>query len=61
MFCGCTARFVSPLIGNTVDRFSHEPVHTIVYIFQEITILPRDETLPDYMDDSQVVPDLGIA
>ena len=23
MFCGCTARFVSDLVGNPEDRFSH--------------------------------------
>ena len=26
-FCGCTARFVSDLVGNPEDRFSHSKVH----------------------------------
>ena len=28
IFCGCAARFVSDLIGNTKDRFSHNEAHT---------------------------------
>ena len=24
IFCGCTAGFVSDLVGNSVDRFSHD-------------------------------------
>ena len=24
IFCGCTARFVSDLVGNSEDRFSHD-------------------------------------
>ena len=26
-FCGCTARFVSDLVGNPRDRFSHNEAH----------------------------------
>ena len=26
IFCGCTARFVSDLVGNPEDRFSHNEV-----------------------------------
>ena len=29
IFCGCTARFVSDLVGNTEDRFSHNEAHLI--------------------------------
>ena len=27
IFCGCTARFVSDLVGNPEDRFSHKEAH----------------------------------
>ena len=27
IFCGCTARFVSGLVGNPEDRFSHNEAH----------------------------------
>ena len=27
IFCGCTARFVSDLVGNPEDRFSHDAAH----------------------------------
>ena len=27
IFCGCTARFVSDLVGNPQDRFSHNEAH----------------------------------
>ena len=27
IFCGCTARFVSDLVGNPDDRFSHNEAH----------------------------------
>ena len=27
IFCSCTARFVSDLVGNPKDRFSHNEVH----------------------------------
>ena len=27
IFCGCTARFVSDLVGNPEDRFSHNDAH----------------------------------
>ena len=27
VFCGCTARFVSDLVGNHEDRFSHNEAH----------------------------------
>ena len=29
IFCGCTARFVSDLVGNPEDRFSHNEAHSI--------------------------------
>ena len=28
-FCGCTARFVSDLVGNPKDRFSHDMAHLV--------------------------------
>ena len=30
IFCGCTARFVSDLVGNPEDRFSHNEAHMII-------------------------------
>ena len=27
IFCGCTARFVSDLIGDSEDKFSHDAAH----------------------------------
>ena len=29
IFCGCTALFVSELVGNPKDRFSHDAAHLI--------------------------------
>ena len=29
IFCGCTARFVSDLVGNPEDRFSHNEAQII--------------------------------
>ena len=29
IFCGCTARFVSDLVGNPEDRFSHDAAHIL--------------------------------
>ena len=31
--CGCTARFVSDLVGNPEDLFSHNGAHTCMYLF----------------------------
>ena len=33
IFCGCTARFMSDLVGNPEDRFSHNEAHIIKQIF----------------------------
>ena len=30
IFCGCTARFVSDLVGNPEDRFSHNEAHILI-------------------------------
>ena len=29
IFCGCTARFVSDLVGNPEDQFSHNEAHMV--------------------------------
>ena len=29
IFCGCTVRFVSDLVGNSEDRFSHNEAHLL--------------------------------
>ena len=31
IFCGCTARFVSDLVGNPENRFSHDEAHIETY------------------------------
>ena len=33
IFCGCTAWFMSDLVGNPEDRFSHNEAHIIKQIF----------------------------
>ena len=33
IFCGCTARFMSDLVGNPEDWFSHNEAHMIKQIF----------------------------
>ena len=35
IFCGCTARFVSDLVGNPEDRFSHNEAHIYVTVRKE--------------------------
>ena len=32
VLCGCTARFMSDLVGNPEDRFSHDEAHFIQII-----------------------------
>ena len=32
IFCGCTARFVSDLVGNPKERFFHDAAHYTVFI-----------------------------
>ena len=37
IFCGCTAQFVSDLVGNPEDRFSHNEAQIpVVYFFNDI-------------------------
>ena len=36
IFCGCTARFLSNLVGNPEDRFSHNEAHMMVLIKESI-------------------------
>ena len=37
IFCGCTARFASDLVGNPEDRFSHNEAQIpVVYFFSMI-------------------------
>ena len=31
LFCGCTARFVSDLIGNPKNRFSNDEAHFLLF------------------------------
>ena len=33
IFCDCTAQFVSDLVGNPVDRFSHNEAHISLSCF----------------------------
>ena len=37
IFCGCTARFLSDLVGNPEDRFSHNEAHMMVLIKESIS------------------------
>ena len=32
IFCGCTVRFVSNLVGNPKDRFSRDAVHIHLFV-----------------------------
>ena len=32
IFCDCTARFVSDLVGNPEDQFSHNEAHIMFFI-----------------------------
>ena len=37
IFCGCTARFVSDLVGNPEDRFSHNEAQIpVAYFFNDM-------------------------
>ena len=36
IFCGCTARFVSDLVGNPEDQLSHNEAHMILLILMVI-------------------------
>ena len=43
IFCGCPARFVSDLVGNPEDRFSHNEAHLIrthCYDDQRVIYIP---------------------
>ena len=37
IFCGCTAVFMSDLVGNPEDRFSYNEAHLILELFQAVT------------------------
>ena len=39
-FYGCTARFVSDLVGNPIDWFSHEAAITPENFFERLLSLP---------------------
>ena len=39
IFCGCTARFVSDLVGNPEDKFSHHTAHIISVIWRTCSIV----------------------
>ena len=38
IFCGCTAWFVSDLVGNPEDRFSHNEAHKVYDFFNFLTL-----------------------
>ena len=38
IFCGCTARFVSDLVGNSEERFSHNEAQIYKYIHKMRTV-----------------------
>ena len=37
IFCGSTARFVSDLVGNPDNRFSHDAAH--IFLTKDFTLL----------------------
>ena len=39
IFCGCTARFVTDLVGNPEDRFSHNEAHIETMGFTGVCII----------------------
>ena len=39
IFCGCTAWFVSDLVGNPEDRFSRDEAHFIILQDQRVEVL----------------------
>ena len=41
ILCGCTARFVSDLVGNPEDRFSHNEAHLVILPFAFFSHLQR--------------------
>ena len=38
IFCGCTAGFVSDMIGNLEDRFSHNEAHIITLLSRNLIL-----------------------
>ena len=41
IFCGCTAQFVSDLVGNPEDRFSHNEARIVLLVHYEIETSDR--------------------
>ena len=50
IFCGCTARFVSDLVGNPKDRFSHDTTNIFLSEAGRISI-PSLPTTPAHKAD----------
>ena len=53
MFCGCTARFISDLVGNPEDRFSHNEAH--IFLLHCLQLgkkikTPADQEIADYQE-----------
>ena len=47
VFCGCTARFVSELVENSEDRFSHDASQLFVIVsFTLLSFFPHYENMP---------------
>ena len=42
IFCGCTARFVSDLVGNSEDRFSYDAARSTLTLIGRM-LLPRKQ------------------
>ena len=38
-FCGCTDQFVSDLVGNPEDRFSHDEAHIFCFNIPDFNVL----------------------
>ena len=56
ILCGCTAQFVSDLIGNPEDRFSHNEAHRILMVRRSSSTMLIDLLLQNRMaNKSQIL------
>ena len=64
IFCGCTARFVSDLVGNPEDRFSHNKALIILFTaapkidmpMSDVTVMPGDSVVFNCEADGDPAP-----
>ena len=46
IFCGCTARFVSGLVGNSEDRFSYDAARSTLTLIGRMLLSRKQMVLP---------------